>query len=180
VLSTTIGASAATAVHTTVAGPCTYPGDLWTDTGGGSDITGWFSPQVQAFTLGGLAYIKVQSGQAWEAGTGNSPHDIALVELAVCDSDGSNAVVWAATYLQGATLANGGFYMSGADLSVDAGKILRLRFYQADGTQNAGSGTNRTINYNDSAASSKDVLIQFTQTITEGTVTQLTGSKVRL
>jgi hypothetical protein len=167
-LLTTIGAAAATAIHGTVAGPCTYPGDLWTSTSGGADITGWFTPPLSAFTLGGVVSIKVQSGQVWEAGTGASPHDIIIAELAVCDSDGSNPVVWAATYLQPATAAGGGFYLSGADLSVADGKILRLRFYQADGSSIASAGTNRTINYNDSAASNKDVLLQFTQTITEG------------
>jgi hypothetical protein len=172
-LSTTIGASAATAVHTTVAGPCTYPGDLWTETAGGSDITGWFTPSLSAFTLGGVVSIKVQSGQAWEAGTGISPHDIIIAELSVCDSDGSNVSVWAATYIQPAVAS--GFYMTGPDKAVNAGQILRFRFYQADGLSSASAGTDRTINYNDSAASNKDVLLLFQQTITEGTLTQLSG-----
>jgi hypothetical protein len=165
-LSTTIGAAAATAVHTTVAGPATFPGSQWTDTAGGSAVS-WYTPPLNAFTLSDLVFIKVQAGQAWESGGISSPFDTCIAEIAVCDADGTNAVIFGTTYQQAQQAANGGFFVQGGDLSVAQGQIIRFRFYQMDGNSDSVSGTNRTINYNDSAANNKDVLLQFTQTITE-------------
>lgn len=171
-LNTAAGGSTTTAVHTTVAGPATHPGDEWTDTAGGSDVR-WYTPTLDAFTLGGLVYVKVPATQAWEAGTGNSPHDIALIEIAVCNADGSSAVVAGTSYQQPQQSGlNGGCFVQCQDTPVTQGQIIRVRWMQADGSANATAGTDRTISFNNNAAANADIYLQFTQTITEGVATK--------
>jgi hypothetical protein len=168
-LSQTQGAATAEAVHTTVAGPTTYLAEPWTETAGGSDIE-WTTPGLDAFTLGGVVFVELgKPGSAsHEAGPGVGVNDVALLEIAVVDSDGSNPVPWARSYFS--STSTGGsvsrYYLSGPDVSVAQGKRLRFRVYQDDDEgQNASSGTNRTIRYGGVTTYASRIV--FTQTITE-------------
>ena len=172
-LSTTQGAGASTAVHTTQTGPRTYPGDQWTDTAGGSAIE-WLTPQLSAFTLGGVAKCNIPfAGQPGDDFT--TPFDGFLCEIAIVDSDGvSNPVIWARSYSPNDYSLGWPqilpVYISGPNTSVGQGKRLRFRMYHEDFTasNNSVSGTNRTFNYDGTGTSAAS--IQFVQSITEATL----------
>ena len=166
-LSTTQGSGTAEAVHTTIAGPITYPGDQWTATAGGADIE-WFGPTVNAFTLSGAVLVEV-TNNATALETSGSPFDSLTCELAWCDSDGSNPVVWARSYTSGESTASPKkHYLTGPSTSIAQGKRPRLRFYSDDmrPSGNQASGTDRTIRYDGTSTYASRLI--FTQTITEG------------
>lgn len=170
-LSTTQGSGTQTVVHTTLAGPTAFPGDLWTLTAGGSDVS-WTTPTLNAFTLGGavLVHIGKESGHVLEH-LSVTPFDCFTVELAVVNSDGSNASVWARSYTSqsesaAATLS---VYLTGPDKSVAQGQRLRLRIYSDDylpGASGTASGTDKTIRYDGTSTYASRII--FSQTITEG------------
>lgn len=169
-LSTTQGSGTSTAVHTTVAGPTAFPGDLWTLTAGGSDVS-WTTPTLNAFTLGGAVLVHLgQSGSETLESANSTPFDCFTVEIAVVDGDGSNPVIWARSYTTQVESAATTHlvYLSGADLSVAQGKRLRLRIHSDDylpGASGTASGTNKTIRYDGTSTYASRVI--FTQTITE-------------
>lgn len=165
-LSTTQGSGTEVATHTTLTGPLTFPGDQWTLTAGGSDAE-WFFPAFDAFTLSEVVQVILQNdGTLLETST--SPRDSFIVELAVCDSDGSNPVIWARSYTSYLGTAWSAHYLSGADLSVAAGKRLRLRFFSDDWLNDVGSqvsGTNRNFRYDGTSTYAARIIL--TQTVTE-------------
>jgi len=168
-LNTVQGSSAATAVHTTLAGPLTFPGDQWTATAGGADI-GWMSPQFDAFTLSGpVKLILGTNGVAIEGRS--SPFDAVVVALAVCDADGTNPVIWAYSYTGSPGTANTQErYFTGDDLAVGQGQRFQLIVYSDDRwPNNQVSGTNRTIRYDGTGAQNAGAAIVFPQTLTEAT-----------
>lgn len=175
-LSTTQGSGTATAVHGTLAGPLTFPGDQWTVTSGGGDVE-WISPQYEGFTLGGVVQVDVGKPSRIEAVAASAPYDSLNIEIAVVDADGTNPVVWATSALfcsDENTASISSYYVSGPDTSVSSGKRLRLRFYSDDqlsGANDQDSGTDRTIRY-DGTGSYASRLI-FTQTLTEFTPADL-------
>jgi hypothetical protein len=180
-LSQTQGAATATAVHTTLA-TSTYPGDPWTATAGGSDVE-WYTPPLNAFTLGGLVKALIGHAGTRLEETGNaSPNDLLTLEIAVTDGDGTNPVIWARSYTSaGSDTAPVTYYLSGPDLSVAQGKRLRFRLYQDiyyDRT--ASAGTNRTMRYGGTTTYASRII--FPQTITEAETSippSVLGSLVR-
>lgn len=169
-LSTTQGSGTVTAVHATIDGPHTFPGDQWTLTAGGADFE-HFGPQLAAFTLGDVVLLHLGGTTALERANG-APFDSLVAELAVCDGDGSNPVVWARCYTsttRDPVTTPSKYYLSGEDLAVTEGQRLRLRFYSDDFWPNTqASGTNRTIRYDGTSAYASRLI--FTQTITEAVV----------
>jgi hypothetical protein len=167
VLSLTQGAGTSEAVHTTIGGPIAFPGDQWTATAGGSDI-GWITAGLNAFTLtGGVKIVLTNNDTALESPLA-SPFDAITLELAICDADGTNPVVWARSYTSNVDVTGGKvYYFTGPPTSVAQGKRLRFIPYSDDfrpkGDQVA--GTNRTIRYD--GTSTYASALTFTQTITE-------------
>jgi hypothetical protein len=174
VLSLTQGSGTSEAVHTTIAGPITFPGDQWTATAGGADI-GWITPSLDAFTLsGGVKAVLTNNNTALEDPLA-SPFDAITIELAICDSDGSNATVWARSYTSTVDVTGDKvYYLTGPSTSVAQGKRLRLIVYSDDfrpkGNQVA--GTDRTIRYDGTSTYASRLI--FTQTITEETAGPVT------
>jgi hypothetical protein len=169
-LSTTQGSGTAEAVHQTIAGAITFPGDQWTATAGGSDIE-WFTPTLNAFTLGGLVKVILNNNAAvLEAGAA-TPFDALTIEIARVDSDGSNASVWTRSYTGSGGAGGIDRYLSGPDLSIAQGQRLRFRVYSDDCWSDTQlSGTNRTIRYDGTSTYASRLI--FTQTITEGVATK--------
>jgi hypothetical protein len=169
-LSTTQGSGTAEAVHQTIAGAITFPGDQWTATAGGSDIE-WFTPTLNAFTLGGLVKVILNNNAAvLEAGAA-TPFDALTIEIARVDSDGSNASVWTRSYTGSDGAGGLDRYLSGPDLSIAQGQRLRFRVYSDDCWSDTQlSGTNRTIRYDGTSTYASRLI--FTQTITEGVATK--------
>lgn len=98
----------------------------------------WYTPQLQAFTLGGKA--KAQIFVAESIATTNASF---AVEIAVCNSDGSGATVWGIACSEAITTSGSvgevpttaalrNSYVSGDDVSVTAGQRLRVRVYVDD------------------------------------------------
>lgn len=173
--STTQGSGTVTAVHTTLAGPLAFPGDQWTATAGGSDIH-WFLPAFADFTLNGPVQVIIGRGSVLEEVVGVSPHDSLHCELAVCDGDGTNPVVWATSYTHYTTSDTPPdilftHYLTGPSTAVASSKRIRFRFYSDDGSagNNQASGTNRTIRYD--GTSTYATRLVFTETITEAVAT---------
>lgn len=167
-LSTSSGASAATATYTTVAGTVAFPGNQFTSTAGGTAIE-WYTPTLNAFTLGGIVETLLFAGGGLSFDTGpSSPFTASTVELAIVNSDGTNAVVWARNApLRGNDVVTVNRALAGPDTSVNQGQRLRLRVYLGDAwpdTESAGS--NLSIAYNGTGTALSR--LQFSQTITEG------------
>lgn len=160
------GAVATTAVVTSVNG-WTAP-IPWTKTAGGTAIE-WYSKQLNTFTLDGVVGFNLRA-------MSSGAYIGIRAELAVCNDDGSNAVVWASTIpasqfmsrLPTSQTAMVG-HLAAPPMAVAQGQRLRFRVY-ADDTQTmtpmtAGTGT---FYYNGpTAAASGDSWIQLPQSVTE-------------
>jgi hypothetical protein len=172
-LSLTQGSGTVTAVHTTVAGPTTFPGDQWTATAGGSDIS-WMSNGLSAFTLTGVVQCVLGAADQSIEVLDSSPFDTVVIELARVDSDGTNPTIWARSYTSkndSSTPTTRDRFLTGPDLAISQGQRLRLRIYQDDSYPfgPAASGTDRTIRYDGTSTYASRLI--FTQTITEGVAT---------
>ena len=129
----------------------------------------WFTPTLEAFTLAGLVACNVRAREAGPANNG-----CLRVEIAVCDGDGANPVVWGAAN-DGAELNSSVetavvFFVAGDDTSVSAGSRLRLRVYfdDAPGAAMAVSTEALDLFYaGTSAAASGDTYVTFGQTLVE-------------
>ncbi len=170
-LATTAGAVSGTAIHTTLTGPLTFPGDQWTISAGGADIE-WTTPALDAFTLAGPVRVNITRSSGISINTFNSPFCLTVCELAILDNDGTNAVVWARGFATDDAQAGTTWseYITGPSTSVAAGKRLRLRIFCDDflasigtGGGNQVSGTNRTIRYGN--ASGAEAVLTFVETI---------------
>lgn len=150
----------------------------WTDSGGGTAVE-WYSKPLTAFTLSGLVKVNLR------AAASNATTCGIRAELAVCDSDGSNATTWgAATIVDAATVGgattdpNGALgtseaavrgYLSGDDLAVTDGRRLRLRVFVDDmGQLPCVTGRTATLWYDGtSGGASGDSFITLPQSVTE-------------
>jgi hypothetical protein len=170
VLSTVQGSGTVEAVHTTLTGPLTFPGDQWTLTAGGSDAE-WFTPALDAFTLQDVVLAEVRNRGTLLADrleNSASPFDTLVLELAVVDADGTNPVVWARSYTSTTDTADPKkHYLTGPALAVGQGKRLRFRPFSDDFRPSGDqvSGTDRTIRYDGTSTYATRLI--FTQTITE-------------
>lgn len=169
------GASQATSVTNTAAG---YGSPInITDTAGGSPLE-WFTKPLQAFTLDSFMGIFLDAKQS------NAAANASLrAELAVCDSDGSNPVVWSTSsgVSQGTFGSDDtgtgelnttddffGLWLAGDDYSVADGKRLRLRIFIDDTSQAAmASGHTVTVYYNSSNGTVGDSHIESGRTYAE-------------
>ena len=172
-LSTTQGSGTVTATYATVNGPVTAPGNRVTATGGGTQLE-WFTPALDAFTLGGAVQIDLgcESVPASTAAGGGGQY-FTYLEVAICDADGTNATRWAISYESG-NFTGGvpgviSHFITGPDTAVAQGKRLRFRIYIDDNTLSTGanqvSGTNVVYRYD--GTSTYAARLVFTQTITE-------------
>lgn len=144
----------------------------WTDSAGGTAIE-WYSKRLNAFTLTGLVRLNLRA-RASLADTTSIRGEIAVV-----NSDGSGAVVWAANDLNNFGAPSAGALdtvetasvidIAGDDLAVTAGQRLRFRVY-IDDMSTAPIVTGRTATFfyaGTSAAASGDSYVTLTQTVTE-------------
>lgn len=101
----------------------------WTDSGGGTAVE-WYSKRLITFTLDGLVYVKL------DARENNTVAQAGLrAELAICDSDGSNAVVWGAANFPDELPTSALFSiwrLSGDATTVNTNQRLRLRIFIDD------------------------------------------------
>lgn len=140
------GGTATTAVVNTTSG-WTAP-IQFTKTAGGTAIE-WYSRRLQAFTLDGLVFCQFRMHESNIAANAGF-----TVELAICDSDGGNAVAWGTctpidSASPGGTVGSGGFdgelsnasstwdfWIAGAATAVADGKRLRIRVFANDSAAN--------------------------------------------
>ena len=146
-----------------------------TNTGGGT-VVDWFTKQLTAFTLAGMA-----QGNICLQATGGGVNDEmgTRLEIARVDGDGTNATVWGIANIEPTASAVGGgittteaawnFWVGGDDLSVSSGQRLRIRLYVDDTSDlplvNAHS---ETFFYNGtSGGASGDSYLTLAQTVTQ-------------
>lgn len=158
------GAGVQSDVTNTANGP-TAPIQI-TDTAGGT-VVDWFTKQLQATTLSGVAFANICGLESNVAA--NATH---RVEIARVDADGTNPTVWAATTHSsewGTSEANGTMYVAGADLAISDGQRLRLRlFIDDDNISSLVSGHTVTNRYaGTSGGGSGDTFITFEQTLSQ-------------
>jgi len=141
----------------------------------GQLLVEWYSKTVEAFTLGSLVLANIR------AFVSNAGANASLkAEIAVCDSDGGNASTWGIANIEALTTngsvgeigtSDGAYeaWISGDDVSVTAGKRIRLRLYLDDcGNTSMISGHNAQISFDGTTGGAAgDSFITFTQTITE-------------
>lgn len=143
-----------------------------TETGGGTALE-WYTKQLTAFTLGGAVRCNVRAKES--ASTANIG---VRCEIAVCNGDGTGAVVWGATtgFVRLTTTdAALSFLVSGDDTSVTSGQRLRIRLLIDDGLQNSGSSASPmaasqtcTVTYaGTSGAAAGDTYLTFAQTLSQ-------------
>jgi hypothetical protein len=146
----TRGSVLAAAITNTVNGP-TNPVQI-TASGGGSALE-WYTPGLQAVTIGGRAKFNV-----WAAESNAAANASIRGEIAICNADGTGAVVWAAADADVAVGQGGeipaaaaavAIYVSGDDVALTAGQRLRFRIYTDDMATNPQiSGYTITVSYN--------------------------------
>lgn len=132
-------------VVSTVTGP-TSP-IQWTDTAGGS-VVEWYTKPLLAFTLVGHVecWIRLSESEV-------SANAGVRAELAVCDGDGANAVVWSAGNTLGVgselTTAETAYLvlLVGPDTPVTAGQRLLFRVYLDDCEVSLTTGYSATLFY---------------------------------
>lgn len=141
-----------------------------TDTAGGTAVD-WWTKQLSAFTLGGRCVVndRCQNGLATNNATPRW-------EIAVCDGDGSNCVVWGASntkQIPSTSEVAKTIVIAGDDTSVGDGQRLRLRRYIDDGAPSGiegamVTGSTQTFYYaGTSGGASGDTFLTFTETLSE-------------
>lgn len=145
-----------------------------TDTAGGT-VVDWFTKQLTAFTLGGMAQANIRALES----AANTFTSLKL-EISRVDSDGTNPTIWAFWCSSPKDSAAGDaelatseraetVWCSGDDLAVSDGQRLRIRLH-IDDLPDAAMVTGRTatVFYNGtSAAASGDSYVILPQTVTE-------------
>lgn len=177
---TSFGDGVNTAVKDLGAGGWTAPLQ-WTDTNGGTSIE-WYSRALTAFTLSGPVLVSVWAQIDLDGGSSGM-----RAELAVCNGDGSGAVVWSAVDIidmdvignRGTgTNSFGGLtgtnsrvrgYLLAPDVAVTVGQRLRLRMYVDDQSAQAMDASARfvTLRYDHTTTGTNDSFITLGQTVTE-------------
>lgn len=168
---TSRGAGVQTDVVNTAAGPISPT--QWTDTAGGA-VVEWYSKPLAAFTLADKAVATIRALES------NALANVGLrAELAVCDGDGSNVVVWAAAnYGTDAGIVEAGtsetalpVALAADDLAVTAGQRLRLRAYIDDTNAAQATGYTATLYYaGTSGGASGDSYLTLAQSVSEFTI----------
>lgn len=125
----------------------------------------WYTPQLEAFTLGGSVTAALR-------GLTTASCNVALrAEIAVCNSDGGGATVWAAG-TQNAELTTSFFVntitLGGDDVAVTQGQRLRLRVYIDDYNQDGAMITGETVSFSQNTSLT---FLTFTQTLVEFSAT---------
>lgn len=176
--STSRGAGSTNSATTQVNGPVS-PTQV-TDTAGGTALE-WYTPQLNAFTLSGMAQFNVRAKAAL-AGTAEAVG----AEIAVCNSDGSGASVWGYFGQADRSAGSGGMalasasdvanliYVSGTDTAVSSGQRLRLRVYLDDCALANTLATHSplTVTYSGvSSGAAGDTFVVLPQTVTEAVTT---------
>ena len=178
----TRGSGSVNAITNTAAGPVA-PIQV-TATGGGTAIE-WYTPPLNAFTLGGKAKFNMRGLES------NAAANASLcAQIAVVNGDGTGAVVWAKANIESDNTTGGELgtadaveiaWVAGDDLAVAAGQRLRFRIYIEDvaiGPLVAGHTV--TISYNGaSAGAAGDAYVILPVTVTEaatGAVTPISLS----
>ena len=161
---TSRGGGVQTSSTTTVAGPTSKI--QATATAGGTAVE-WYTKGLAAVTLSGRVDVNSRGSHT---GTWCSLR----CEIAVCDSDGTNPVVWAisgTSDLFGSTEAALAIIISGPAVSITDGKRLRIRFYwdDSDGQYrgNLMSSGTAALYYAGSAGATGDIYLTFPITLTE-------------
>ena len=166
------------------------PKEAWTSRGGGvvnivADNAGgftvglpvqeWYTRQLTAFTLGGMAQANIRVKESVSTANLSLRGEIASV-----NSDGSSPTVWA-SWCQSANNGNTGelstsetaetVNISGDDLAITAGQRLRFRLYLEDipGSSMVGGATATVYYAGTSGGASGDSYITLPQSVTEFT-----------
>lgn len=141
-----------------------------TDSGGGTKVE-WYSKPLAAFTLAERVLLNIRAFEITTAANASL-----RAELAVCNGDGSSAVVWAAANFND---SNSGelttveaayvWHLAGDDLAVTSDQRLRLRVFLDDPSDvPMGSSVSGGHIFYDgtSGGASGDSFITLTQTVT--------------
>lgn len=171
-MSTSRGSALTTAVTNTQTNPST-PIQI-TGSAGGSVIE-WYTYQLADTTLVGAIYCAL-----WGFESNSAANATLGVEIAVCDGNGSNAVVWGQNYLPDelATGSGGwGLYVQGPETNVVGGQRLRFRVLaiNAAGTNTTTTAAQRMVSgytvsfrYSDVDGGNDDSIVAFgTNTISQ-------------
>jgi hypothetical protein len=159
------GASAVSKVVNTAAGP-TAP-IQWTDGGGGAAL-GWYSTQLNAATLGGVATVNVRVLESNSLALANG-----RIQLYITNADGGSPVLWATSYRWvdfGLSEAAIVYTLSGPATSIAAQQRILLRPYIDDGYLDAPlvTGHTATLFYDGpTAGASGDSYLTLPMTVTE-------------
>ena len=130
---TTRGSGVTTAVTNTAAGPTA--GIQITASAGGTAIE-WYTPPLEAFTLGGKAKVGT-----WAVESNAAANASLRADIAICNEDGSSPVIWGTAAIEASTASGeissvSGFeviaWVSGDDTAVAEGKRLRFRILVED------------------------------------------------
>lgn len=143
-----------------------------TDTAAGT-VVDWFTKQLQAFTLGGMAEVNIRAKNSAAGATSLK------VEIARVDSDGTNPSIWGIWCTDvkdgphngqvGTSEAAYSHWVSGDDLAISDGQRLRIRVYVDDASTNAlTNGQTVTTYYNGtSGGASGDSYVILPQSVSE-------------
>lgn len=146
-----------------------------TDTHISGTVIDWFTKQLNAFTLTGMAVANLRALEA------NALANVSVrCEIARVDDDGTNPTVWASWCIAPTASDNGELTtsevartanVSGDDLVVSDGQRLRIRLYMDDiSSLPMAVDWNATVFYNGTTASaSGDTYVTLAQTVTEFT-----------
>jgi hypothetical protein len=172
---TSRGSGSTTRTTAAVAGP-TVP-LLARLAAGSTNFQEWFTKQLTGFTLSGLVSCNI-----WGA-EGNAAINASIrCEIAVCDSDGTNPVVWGAandgTELV-ISIAAMTFNVAGDDTTVTDGQRLRIRVYFDDAPGLAMTSGNDLFLYYGAASAgvTGDTYIVLPQTVTEFVVSAVESAQ---
>jgi hypothetical protein len=148
----------------------------------GGDFVEWYSKPLNAFTLDGLVRFNLPALESSAAANASLK-----AELAVCDRNGANAVVWCAGCIIDSTVPGGRWisgtsnngelltvespmraWMAGNATAVATGQRLRFRAYVDDCSETAmAAGNSVSLFYNGTTAlASGDAWIQLPQSVT--------------
>jgi Concanavalin A-like lectin/glucanases superfamily len=150
------GSVSVSSTTNTVSGPTA--GVQITNSAGGTALE-WYTPPLLPITIGGAAKFNIRAAESASYRTS------LRAEIAIVNNDGSGAVVWGSTCIEGLA-AYGGIgeistagdkahyaWVAGAATAVADGKRLRFRIYLDDCADFAiGAGQTATITYNGATA----------------------------
>lgn len=168
---TTPGGSSVTRDTSTITGPAA-PIQIGSNTSGSIE---WYTPPLQAFTLGGKAKFNIRALESAIAANASLKAEIAIVA-----NDGTTPVVWGLASIEalttngsagelGTTDAAYEAWVSGDDTAVTLNQRLRFRIFVDDcGDAPLASGSTVTTSYNGSTAGAAgDTFVMLPALVTE-------------